>query len=210
LRAPADRSEFALAMDDEADSTELFSRDAESIAPFAVELHGPRRLASTHRIPRRDRPSQARWMLAAGGVIAALSLVSGVALRVPPPPAHALGQPRAPRIVGAHEALMIPTLTAPTKDLIALDDDDAATIPVAALPGSAQPALPHVTARAAAHASRGGLLRVPASVKGVLVDGAPHRVERGLVSLPCGTHTIKAPSRPARTLTVACAGTTTL
>jgi hypothetical protein len=192
--------------DTEADSTELFSRDQGSIAPFAVELRrAPRQLEDTLVLARR-RPaiSQTRWMLAAGGAIAALSLVSALALRVPPPPPHALGQPRIARVVAAHEAVMIPARTAPAKDLIVLDEEDGSTIPVSALPAI------HPVASAMPHASRGGVLRVPPSVKGILVDGAPHRVEHGVVSLPCGTHTIKAPSQPARAVTIACGGTTAL
>lgn len=216
LRAREGASEFALPMDSEVDRTELFSRDAESIAPFAVELHGSGRLDATHRIarvPRRERPSQKRWMIAAGAAMIVLSLVSGLALRVPPPVEHARGEPHVARVVGAHEAVMFPTLTAPDKDLIALDEEEAATIPVASLPGSPLPSLPavhHAAAPLASRTSRGGLLRVPAWVKGVLVDGTPHRADRGFVSLSCGPHTIKAPSRPARSLTIACAGTTTL
>lgn len=191
-------------MRSEADDTEYFSREASSIAPFAVDLRRvPRELAKTHVIRWRQPASQTKWWLAAAGAIAALSLVSAVALRVPPP-LRALGQPRAPRVVAAHEAVMIPVRTAPAKDLIALDEDEAATIPVSALP-----ALHRVTS-APSRASHGGLLRVAPSVKGILVDGAPHRVERGVVSIPCGTHTIKAPSQPARSVTVACAGMTTL
>jgi hypothetical protein len=192
-------------MDPEAADTELFSRDKSSLTPFAVEVRSsPRQLEDTLVITRRPANSQARGMLAAGAAIAALSLMSAVALRVPPPPQHALGEPHRPRVVAAHEAVMIPVRTAPAKDVIVLDEEDAATVPISALP-----ALHPVTAPTS-HASRAGLLRVPSSVKGILVDGAPHRVVLGVVSLPCGTHTIKAPSQPARAVTVTCAGTTTL
>ena len=120
----------------EADRTELFSRDASSIAPFAVELDGHRalsQLAETHIIAPSRPGSQTGWLLAAAGAIAALSLVSAVAFRVPPPP-HALAQPHTRRVLGAHEAMMIPVLTAPAKDLIDLDDDASSTVPVSALP----------------------------------------------------------------------------
>ena len=195
-------------MHSEPDKTEFFARDASSVAPFAVDVERtPRELAETHVIRRRLPATQTKWVLAAAGAMAALSLVSAVALRVPPPPLRAPGQPRAPRVVAAHEAVMIPVRTAPVKDLIALDDDEAATIPVSALP-----ALRRATSAtsAAPRASHGGLLRVAPSVKGILVDGAPHRVERGVIAIACGTHTIKAPSQPARSVTVACAGMTTL
>ena len=100
---------------------------------------------------------------------------------------------------------MIPVRTAPSKDLIDLDDDESATLPVSALPSRRA-----VGVSTAARPSQTGLLRVGPSVKGILVDGTPHRVDRGVVSLPCGMHTIKAPSQPVRTLLVACAATTTL
>jgi hypothetical protein len=187
----------------EPDKTERFSRDASSIAPFAVDV-GKRRpsqlLAETYIIPPSQRTSRIS-LAAAAGAIAALSIVSAVALRVPPAP-HALGQPRTPRVVAAHEAVLIPVRTAPNKDLIDLDDDASTTLPVSALPTHHAPATPRP--------SQIGLLRVAPSVKGILVDGAPHRIDRGVVSLACGTHTIKAPSQPARTLVVACAATTTL
>ena len=192
-------------MQSEVDKTELFSRDATSIAPLAVDLGirpAKHRRAESDVAAPSGGASQRGWILAALGAIAALSLVSGLAMRVPPPP-HALGQPHAHRVVAAHEAVLIPVLTAPAKDLIVLDEDASSTIPVSALP----------TPRAAVtttRASHVGLLRLPPSVKGILVDGAPRRVERGIVSLPCGTHTIKAPSQPARPVTIACAATTML
>jgi hypothetical protein len=146
--------------------------------------------------------SDRRLFIAAAGALAVLSLVSAVSLRVPPPP-HARLEARAPRIVAAQQALFIPALTAPAKDLILLDADEGSTIAVSALPGG------HRAVTTTPRAPQRGLLRVPQSVKGVLVDGAPHRVENGILSVPCGTHTIKAPSQPARSLVIACAGTTT-
>lgn len=190
----------------EPDKTECFSRDASSIAPFAVDVRqrgASQLLAETHIIPPSRRASRIS-LAAAAAAIAALSILSAVALRVPPAP-HALGQPRTPRVVAAHEAVMIPVRTAPDKDLIDLDDDASTTLPVAALPSHHA-----VTTPTTARPSQTGLVRVAPSVKGILVDGAPHRVDRGVVSLPCGTHTIKAPSQPARTLMVACAATTML
>ena len=190
----------------EPDKTECFSRDAGSIAPFAVDV-GHRRasqlLAETHIVPPSRRASRIS-LAAAAGAMAALSILSAVSLRVPPAPL-ALGQPRAHRVVAAHEAVMIPVRTAPIKDLIDLDDEASTTLPVSALPSHRA-----MTVSTAARPSQTGLLRVGPSVKGILVDGAPHRVDRGVASLPCGTHTIKAPSQPARTLVVACAATTTL
>jgi hypothetical protein len=55
-----------------------------------------------------------------------------------------------------------------------------------------------------ASASR-GVLRFAPSVRGVLIDGTPHRVERGVLRVPCGTHRIKTPSQPAREIEIACA-----
>ncbi len=188
----------------EPDSTELFSRGASSIAPFAVET-GHRtasQLAETCVVPRPAPRSQARGLLAAATAIALLSLVSAVALRVPPAP-PSVRELHSRRVVGAHEATMIPARTAPAKDLIDVDPDPSAAIPVSALPS-------HRLAVPAGRASRLGLLRVSPQVKGILVDGAPHRVERGIVALACGTHTIKAPAEPARAVMVACAATTTL
>lgn len=189
----------------EPDSTELFSRGASSIAPFAVET-GHRtasQLAETCVVPRPAPRSQARGLVAAAIAIALLSLVSAVALRVPPAP-PSVRELHSRRVVGAHEATMIPARTAPAKDLIDVAPDPSAAVPVSALPSSHRPPVP------AGRASRLGLLRVSPQVKGILVDGAPHRVERGIVALACGTHTIKAPSEPARAVMVACAATTTL
>ena len=190
----------------EPNKTERFIRDAGSIAPFAIDVGQTRAsqlLAETHILPPTRRASRIS-LAAAAGAIALLSIVSAVSLRVAPPP-HALVQPRTPRVVAAHEAVMIPVRTAPNKDLIDLDDDESTALPVSALPSHRA-----VAVSTAARPSPTGVLRVGPSVKGILVDGAPHRVDRGVVSLPCGTHTIKAPSQPARTLVVACAATTTL
>lgn len=188
-------------MQSDADNTELFMRDASSIAPFAVEIkrRAPAFVAADDE-HHAELPATAKrgWFLASGAAIVALSLVSALALRVPPA-ARTSGQPHAHRVVAAHEAVMFPVLTAPAKDLIVIDEDEASTIPVSALPSH------RATTSTPRSAHSGGLLRFAPSIKGILIDGAPHRIERGTVSLPCGTHTIKVPPQPARTITIACA-----
>jgi hypothetical protein len=193
-------------MEAEADSTELFMREPGSLAPFAVELRrAPASVATgaNATATEKSKPaSQTGWLVASGAAIAALSLISALGLRVTPAP-RAPAEPHAHRVVAAHEAVMVPVLTAPEKDLIVLDEDDATTIPVSALPSRR-------VATGTPRSMPRGVLRFAPAIKGILIDGAPHRIERGIVVLPCGTHTIKVPSQPTRTLTIACASTPAL
>ncbi|MEO8875056.1 MAG: hypothetical protein ABI461_05670 [Polyangiaceae bacterium] len=55
-----------------------------------------------------------------------------------------------------------------------------------------------------------GVLRVPASVNGMLVDGSPQRVTGGALILACGDHRIRPPHQSARVVRVPCGKTVTL
>lgn len=55
-----------------------------------------------------------------------------------------------------------------------------------------------------------GVLRLPASVSGVLVDGSPQRVSGGALILACGDHRIRPPHSSARVVRVPCGKTVTL
>jgi hypothetical protein len=61
----------------------------------------------------------------------------------------------------------------------------------------------------AASGAKTGVLRVPPSVHGMLVDGRPQRVD-GTAVLPCGPHTVKTGIGPARSVDVPCGGTASM
>ncbi len=55
-----------------------------------------------------------------------------------------------------------------------------------------------------------GVLRLPASVSGVLIDGVPHKAGGGGLVVSCGRHTVKAPGHPSRFVIVPCGGSAAL
>lgn len=55
-----------------------------------------------------------------------------------------------------------------------------------------------------------GVLRLPASVSGVLIDGVPHKAGGGGLVVSCGRHTVKAPGHPSRLVIVPCGGSAAL
>ena len=55
-----------------------------------------------------------------------------------------------------------------------------------------------------------GVLRLPSSVHGLLVDGTPERVTGGSLILACGDHRIRPPHASARVVRVPCGKTVTL
>jgi hypothetical protein len=83
---------------------------------------------------------------------------------------------------------------------------DAVTAPVAK-PLPARPATVVKSAPARTSSDKIGVLRVPLSVTGVLVDGTPHKVIGGALYLACGTHKIKTPAHASRTIEVPCGRT---
>ncbi len=97
--------------------------------------------------------------------------------------------------------------------------DEGELLSPQALPESAaavepEPAPPPVAKPARAKAVSGrtssdkiGVLRLPISVRGVLVDGAPQRVVGGALYLACGAHRIKTPKHASRTVDVPCGRT---
>ncbi|HSO36345.1 MAG TPA: hypothetical protein VLT33_27650 [Labilithrix sp.] len=189
---------------------------ASSIAPLALDvapLAQPLPRASFDSLPDADVeraagvPRRALWQsaLTFGGlaVVAALSLLSVVALQSPPPTrALAVTTPRAASVIGAREAVFVPVSTAPGKAL-ATDVEEPSTPR-----GSAR--FRRSSIAVTSQPPQTGVLRLAPSVKGVLVDGTPHRVERGLVTLPCGAHRVKTSSQPARVVVIACPGKTAL
>jgi hypothetical protein len=139
-------------------------------------------------------------------------------------PAAVHGAPRVAVVSGAHGEITQPPLTAPSKDPTArgeLEPSEASTPasveapvprPAAARgqgrggfsappPRTSTPAAP-----AAASSSSTGTIRISPSISGVLVDGAPHKVNGGAVTVACGRHMVKAPGHPARLVIVPCGG----
>ncbi len=55
-----------------------------------------------------------------------------------------------------------------------------------------------------------GVLRLPSSVSGVLIDGVPHRAGGGGLVVTCGRHTVKAPGHPSRLVIIPCGGSAAL
>jgi hypothetical protein len=91
-------------------------------------------------------------------------------------PAAVHGAPRVAVVSGAHEEITPP-------------------------PRTSTPAAP-----TAASSSSTGTIRTSPSISGVLVDGAPHKVNGGAVTVACGRHMVKAPGHPARLVIVPCGG----
>jgi hypothetical protein len=193
-----------------------------SIAPMAIDLDTPfeplpptqparQTFESMNELERAaGLPQRSTWQkaltLGVTGLLVALSIASALALRKSPQPL-VVATPHLPTSVAAREATIIPVATAASKDELDLDEPSTATI-AAPLRSFARASV--TTATATMSRPLVGTLRLSPSVRGLLVDGAPHRVDHGVVSLPCGTHRIKTPSRPARTVMVACGGTTVL
>ncbi|MEA2753377.1 MAG: hypothetical protein QOI41_7520, partial [Myxococcales bacterium] len=61
-----------------------------------------------------------------------------------------------------------------------------------------------------AGASNTGVLRLPATVSGVLIDGVPHKAGGGGLVVTCGRHTVKAPGHPSRLIIIPCGGSASL
>jgi hypothetical protein len=144
--------------------------------------------------------------------------------------------PVAPRIavvVAAHEEITEGPILVPAKDAASISEaaDDSVATPVAAPaptpvavsapPPRSAPAAP--ASRPAAPVSRSssssgstssgsstGVLRLPATVSGVLIDGVPHKAGGGGLVVPCGRHTVKAPGHPSRLVIVPCGGSASL
>jgi len=55
-----------------------------------------------------------------------------------------------------------------------------------------------------------GVLRLPATVSGVLIDGVPHKAGGGGLVVACGRHTVKAPGHPSRLVIIPCGGSAAL
>ena len=71
---------------------------------------------------------------------------------------------------------------------------------------STPPTLTSVAAGAPASGPRTGVLRVPPSIHGLLVDGKPRRVD-GSTVVTCGRHAIKTGIAPSRVVEIPCGGT---
>lgn len=81
----------------------------------------------------------------------------------------------------------------------------------AAHPPSSPASLTTSASTSSATTSSGtGVLRLPASVSGVLIDGVPHKAGGGGLVVSCGRHTVKAPGHPSRLVIVPCGGSAAL
>lgn len=78
--------------------------------------------------------------------------------------------------------------------------------PPAALPGAPLAAPAAAPPAAGASASKTGVVQVDPNLQVVIVDGSYRRAPGGQVTIPCGTHTIKAGMREPRTVNVPCGG----
>jgi hypothetical protein len=89
-----------------------------------------------------------------------------------------------------------------------------AAAPAAPITRSAAPARSASSSGGAAGSSNAssstGVLRLPASVSGVLIDGVPHRAGGGGLVVTCGRHTVKAPGHPSRLVIIPCGGSAAL
>ncbi len=87
----------------------------------------------------------------------------------------------------------------------------APVAPVArATPPAARSSAASSPSSSSASTSSTGVLRLPASVSGVLIDGVPHKAGGGGLVVSCGRHTVKAPGHPSRLVIVPCGGSAAL
>ena len=142
--------------------------------------------------------------------------------------------PHIPVVTGAHEEITEGPILVPAKDAASIFEADEVATPapapspvaVAAPAPRSAPAAP--VAHAAAPAPRSpsssgaagtsssnaggstGVLRLPATVSGVLIDGVPHKAGGGGLVVSCGRHMVKAPGHPSRLVIVPCGGSAAL
>jgi hypothetical protein len=139
--------------------------------------------------------------------------------------------PRMAVVTSAHEEITEGPILVPAKDAasIAADPLDElamkpaplATTPVVvasaaratpplARPSSSSSSSSSSVPSSGASNSGTGVLRLPASVSGVLIDGVPHKAGGGGLVVTCGRHTVKAPGHPSRLVIVPCGGSAAL
>ncbi len=158
-----------------------------SISPMALDL--PRQKFETVLVPRVPGDG-AMWIPAVAGAFAAMGIIAvgALVMFLSRPVTNAHGRSTgSPRVVarGAEKELVV---TASERDaLVTQSTRDIA-----------QPSGPQT-----------GVLRVPSTVRGMLVDGRPRKVN-GSTILTCGKHAIKTGTAPARTVDVPCGGTVSL
>ncbi|MEO6573043.1 MAG: hypothetical protein ABIP89_04335 [Polyangiaceae bacterium] len=204
------------------------SRHPSSISPLALDIgleaapiESTVHVRRPSKIPGRARPELAivagiaAWTVMAASVALVLG---GTFLGIrhhaasKASAAAVLASPRAPVVEVAPEVPAPPPVEQAAP--VAVVEKPAAPAPVPiALPQPRHAATPPRTPTKPAAGIVGaqtGVLRVPGGVKGVLVDGAPHKVEGGALFLPCGKHSIKAPGHPARSVDIVCGKTVTL
>jgi hypothetical protein len=111
---------------------------------------------------------------------------------------------QAPRIAvlqAAREAVTEAPALASTKDPAILEAPESTPSPAAVSPRAAAPTTaPHPAT---------GVIRVPGSVSGALVDGAPHKASGGALTVACGRHLVKIPGHSPRQVVVPCGGAAT-
>jgi hypothetical protein len=131
---------------------------------------------------------------ARGGVVAGavVRAVEGSTLRAAP----------APERVAVRDALRSGAIQAKV-----LAREEVPSAPSQSTPAVRAVPAPHAATRPAAPQLTTGLVRVPPSVRGMLIDGAPTRVERGAIVVACGPHTAKTGFAPSRRIDVPCGGT---
>jgi hypothetical protein len=199
-----------------------------SISPMALDLRPPppprRRNDSTVLLPRVQEHRELR-MLLLGASAAALALIGlgSLGLTVATSArAHAGGTATtsAPAaIVDAPAPLATARVAAPkAKELLSSISVLAPSAPSAPSTAPSTPAnapawasapvtaSAPVNAPAPATSARTGVLRVPPSIHGILVDGKPRRVD-GSTVVTCGRHAIKTGITPSRTVEIPCGGT---
>lgn len=185
-------------------------RQPSSIAPFAVDMKPqppprepyPSRGSSTVQLERAAGiPAISENAVVAAATVLALCIVAGVggvllgssqSARATLASVSARRAPRSAIVLEAREEVTQSPLTALAKDV----EDVSA-------PASA-PAVTHRTMSGGT-----GILHVVGSVSGALVDGTPHRVVGGAVTVACGHHRVKLPGRSVRNVNVPCGGSTT-
>jgi hypothetical protein len=204
-----------------------------SIGPVAIDV-GPltpppprRRADSTVLLPRvsDDREKRLLLLVAAAAALAVVGLGSlgmtvaystarataAASTTTTVATAAASPSPRAalsPRVAAPKEKELLATISVLAAPEPSTGNASAAATsngPAATSATSTPPTLTSVAASAPT-GPRTGILRVPPSIHGILVDGRPRRVD-GSTVVSCGRHAIKTGIAPSRVVEIPCGGT---
>ena len=192
--------------------------------------HGPARSAQPTSLAAPGPVARGGGAVAAGGPVAAgpaspaprVAVVTGAheeitegPILVPAKDAASIADPLdelAVRPAPIATPVVVAPAPAPVAAVAAPAPRSVSAAPAAAAAPAvrATPPVARSSSSSSASNSSTGVLRLPASVTGVLIDGVPHKAGGGGLVVSCGRHTVKAPGHPSRLVIVPCGGSAAL